>query len=46
VAELPDDLLDRIAAMPVAPMAHVYVEGRRGEVMATFEEKEKRESDA
>jgi len=46
VAELPDDMLDRIAAMSVAPMEHVYVEGRRGEVMATFEEKGKRESNA
>jgi hypothetical protein len=39
-------MLDGIAAMPVAPMAHVYVEGRRGEVMAAFEEKGKRASDA
>jgi len=46
VAELPDDMLDRIAAMPIAPMAHVYVEGRRGEVMAAFDEKEERESNA
>jgi hypothetical protein len=41
VAELPDDMLDRIAAMPVAPMAHVYVEGRRGEVMAAFVRRER-----
>jgi hypothetical protein len=41
VAELPDDMLDRIAAMPVAPMAHVYVEGRRGEVMAVFVRRER-----
>ena len=34
-------MLDRIAAMPVAPMAHVYVEGRRGEVMAVFVRRER-----
>ena len=34
-------MLDRIAAMPVAPMAHVYVEGRRGEVMAAFVRRER-----
>jgi len=45
-AELADDMLDRLAAMPVAPVAHVYVEGRRGEVMAAFDEKEERESNA
>jgi hypothetical protein len=39
-------MLDRIAAMPVAPMAQSDVEGRRGEVMAAFEEKGKRASDA
>ena len=41
MAELPDDMLDRIAAMPIAPMAHVYVEGRRGEVMAAFVRRER-----
>ena len=34
-------MLDRIAAMPIAPMAHVYVEGRRGEVMAAFVRRER-----
>src|ERR1035438_2053774 len=34
-------MLDRIAAMPVAPMAHEYVEGRRGEVMAAFVRRER-----
>ena len=45
-AELADDMLDRLAAMPVGAVAHVNVEGRRGEVMASFDEKEKRESNA
>src|ERR1039458_7722383 len=34
-------MLDRIAAMPVAPMAQLYVEGRRGEVMAAFVRRER-----
>ncbi len=34
-------MLDRIAAMSVAPMEHVYVEGRRGEVMAAFVRRER-----
>ena len=38
-------ILDRIAAMPVAPTTHMYVEGCRGEVIAAFEEKGKRASD-
>ena len=41
MAELPDDMLDRIAAMLVAPMAHVNVKGRRGEVMAAFVRRER-----
>jgi len=32
--------------MPVVATTHVYVEGRHGEVMAVFEEKGKRESNA
>jgi hypothetical protein len=39
-------MLDPLVAMPVAPTTHVYVEDRRGEVMAAFDEKEKRESNA
>jgi len=45
-AELAEDMLDRLAAMPVVPVAHVYVESRRGEVMAAFDKKEERESNA
>ena len=41
MAELADDTLYRLAAMPVAPVAHVYVETRRGEVMAAFVRRER-----